>query len=95
MATERKNTRKPRTVRPFIFDNNLEIIRNNGLDLIKGQGEIVLSVLQTRPGLWNSRELSGAISTYPEVSGALTSPDRIANYWICKFKKFGLIRNAR
>lgn len=64
----------------------------SGVELVRGLGAIVYEVLSRREGtLWNSRELAEAISKHPEFLASKQSPERVANTWIFKLRKLGLI----
>lgn len=88
--------RAPKTVKPFYFVNDPAILYAEGVDLIKGLGAIVLSVLRARKAnLWNSRELAEAIAKHPDFSKSKQTPERVANTWIFKLKAKRLIRDAK
>lgn len=91
MSIERK--RKPKTVKPFVFTNDENLIKGHRLDLAIGQGAQVLSVLRTRPGIWNSRELGQELAKLPDWRSKM-APETVANWWICKFKRLGVIRDV-
>lgn len=97
---ERK--RKPQILPQFTFNNDLakEIIEAFELDDIKGQGSIVLSVLQHTPMPTDSRVVGDAVGSHPEFktkqtfqsAGRLEPKYRVTNYWLSYFRKIGLLR---
>jgi hypothetical protein len=94
---ERK--RKPQILPQFTFINDPDIIERFELDDIKGQGSIVLSVLQHTPMPTDSRVVGDAVGSHPEFKTKQTFQTagfepkyRVTNYWLSYFRKIGLLR---
>jgi hypothetical protein len=92
MSVARK--RAPKRVKPFIYNDNEDILFLTGISLIKGQGAVVIDILRSRPGIWNSRELAESLRKHPDFI-SMRAPELVANWWIYKLRHLGLIDDAR
>jgi len=82
---------KSRPLRLFIFKDNKKQLEEEGLEYMQGQCQIILQILRKFPNMiWNSEVLSEFIEYHPEFTGN-TPPKRVANYFIYRLKKAGVL----